>query len=577
MQYRRISPLIRAAALVWIGVGGLACQGDSDEQAGGQATEEALPAVGFVDVTESAGIRFEHRTGAYGAKFFPEMAGAGGGFFDYDGDGWQDILLVNGMDWSTNPDGRSAQDGLALFRNSGDGTFVDVTSEAGLTTELYGMGMAAADFDNDGDVDLLITAVGPNRFYRNNGDGTFSDVSASVGVDDPAWSTSAMFFDYDRDGWLDLYVGNYVVWGTGHDLFCSLDGTVKAYCTPEIYTGQPSRLYHNQGDGTFIDVTELAGVDRPGKALGVALLDFNGDSWPDFVVANDTDPDFLFENNADGTFTERGLVSGMAFDESGKARAGMGIDIGVVDATGKETIFVGNFSNEMIGVYRNLGNGSYVDRAAVSQIGRSSLLYLTFAVFLFDVDLDFDLDLFVANGHVQPEIEEIQQSVTFKQRSLLYINDGDGRFEETGQQAGPFFVERIVGRGAAYADYDRDGDLDILVTTNGGSPHLLKNTLLERTIQQPYVRVTLEGTRSNRDAIGARVTAYLGDRELPQVVRTGSSYLSQSELTLTFGLGTAKQIDSLRVEWPSGDSAVSGAISRGSSVLWREGDQEPIF
>ena len=375
----------------------------------------------FVDVTQEAGIDFSHYSGAFGKKYFPEMAGGGGGFFDYNGDGWEDILLINGSDWSEN---QAEVTTPALYKNLQDGTFQDVTEEAGLDISIYGMGFAAADYDNDGDQDLVITAVGPDYFFENVG-GSFKDITTEAGINNEVWSTSPMFFDYDNDGWLDVFIANYVEWSETTDKFCSLDGENKAYCTPEIYTGVPSKLYKNLGNGSFEDVSEAAGIsDHAGKSLGVALLDFNDDGLMDFVVANDTSPDFLFRNLGNGSFDEIGLQAGIALDENGKARAGMGIDVGVVDDTGEETIFIGNFSNEMIGVYRDLGNGSYIDRAAVSQIGRSSLLYLTFGLFLFDYDLDYDLDVFVANGHVQPEVEDVQQAVTFRQRPLLYSNEG---------------------------------------------------------------------------------------------------------------------------------------------------------
>ncbi|RMD90160.1 MAG: CRTAC1 family protein [Calditrichaeota bacterium] len=530
----------------------------------------------FTDVTRQAGIDFVHYNGAYGKKYFPEMAGSGCGFLDYDSDGWLDILLVNGKNWPSHPG--KTEPTLALYRNRGDGTFEDVTKQVGLAVPIYGMGMAAADYDNDGDTDLLITAVGPNKFFRNDG-GKFTDITEQAGVGDPAWSTSAMFFDYDKDGFLDLYVCNYVKWSEETDLWCTLDGKTKAYCTPEIYTGEPSRLYHNRGDGTFEDVTVSSGVyNEEGKSLGVALLDFNDDGWPDFAVANDTQPDFLYRNNGPGpngkvTFSEIGLISGMALDESGKARAGMGIDVGVVDETGEETIFVGNFSNEMIGVYRDLGHGSYIDRAAISQVGNASLLYLTFGLFLFDYDYDFDLDLFAVNGHVQPEIEEVQQAVTFKQPCLFYNNLGNGRFEEIGHKIGEPFTIPIVGRGAVYGDYDRDGDLDILVSVNNGPPMLLRNEAIPQQREQlgNYLRVRLQGTKSNRDGIGAKVVAKLGNKTLPQYVKTGSTYLSQNELTLTFGLGDRKQLDELTVYWPSGIVDSLQNIQGGQEIVIREG------
>ncbi len=546
--------------LIWMG-----CGAESEPEATSTTSEPEAPTVTFTEVAEAVGLDFTHYTGAYGKKYFPETTGAGGGFLDYDGDGQMDLLLVNSKNWPSSP---GTDPTSALYRNQGDGTFRDVTQQAGLSTPLYGMGMAAADYDNDGDPDLLLTAVGPNRFYRND-NGTFTDISSTVGIKDDGWSTSAMFFDYDNDGHLDLYVANYVAWSEETDLWCTLDGETKAYCTPETYTGVSSTLYRNQGDGTFQDVTRQAGVySEDGKSLGVALLDFNDDDWLDLVVANDTQPDFLFKNNGDGTFEDVSITSGMALDENGKARAGMGIDVGVVDDTGEETLFIGNFANEMIGVYRDLGEGTYLDRAAASRIGRSSLLSLSFGLFLFDVDLDTDLDLFVANGHVQPEVEAIQQAVTFKQAPQLFVNTGNGRFADTSAQAGPGFGTPIVGRGAAYADYDLDGDLDVLVTTNADRPRFFQNNLANAANQ--FVRVTLEGAQSNRDGIGAKVTAYIAGKAHPRMVKTGSSFASQSELALTFGLGTAAQVDSLIVRWPSGTTHTLGPVSKGETIHVRE-------
>lgn len=527
-------------------------------------------AIEFMDVTQEAGIDFVHDNGAFGKKYMPETTGAGCGFFDYDNDGRQDILLINSVDWPGNAQER--RQSLALYRNLGDGRFREVAQEVGLVASVYGMGMAAADYDNDGDTDLLLTAVGPNQFFRNDG-GKFTEIGEQAGLADPAWSTSAMFFDYDKDGLLDLYVCNYVQWTEDTDLWCTLDGKTKAYCTPEIYTGVPSKLFHNKGDGTFEDVTVQSGVySEEGKALGVALLDFNDDGWLDFVVSNDTQPDFLYQNEAGKSFREVGLISGMALDESGKAGAGMGIDVGVVDETGEETIFIGNFANEMIGVYRDLGKGAFVDRAAISKVGHRSLLYLTFGLFLFDYDYDFDLDLFATNGHVQPEIETVQQAVTFRQPSLLYENRGQARFQDVSASFGEALRKPIVGRGAAYADYDQDGDLDVLVAVNNGAPMLLRNSLLpENGASANYLRVRLVGTTSNRDAVGAKVTVALNQRILRQYVRTGGSYMSQSELVLTFGLGRQEAADRLSVEWPSGLQETFDKVGKGEVII-REGE-----
>ncbi len=556
-------------------IGLSACQSTGQKSGAGDAAAITEPVVvAFADVAAESGIDFVHHNGAYGKKYFPEMVGAGGGWLDYDGDGWPDLLLVQGKNWPSHP---GPDPTLKLYRNLQDGRFADVTTAAGLDVSVYGMGMAAADYDNDGDTDLLITCLGPNKFFRNEG-GRFREIAGEIGLADPAWSTSAMFFDYDKDGWLDLYVCNYVKWSEETDIWCSLDGKTKGYCTPEVYPGEPSKLYRNLGNGRFADVTRSSGVySEEGKSLGVALLDFNNDGWPDFAVANDTQPDFLYENNGPGpdgqvTFSEKGLVSGFALDESGKARAGMGIDVGVVDDSGEETIFVGNFSNEMVGVYRDLGSGSYVDRAAISQIGYPSLLYLTFAVLLFDYDLDGDLDLLAVNGHVQPEVETVQQAVTFRQPTLLFANMGEGKFREISKAIGEPLVRPIVGRGAACADYDRDGDADILITVNNGAPLLLRNGLDPgKSGKNNYLRVKLIGTKSNRDGIGARVVARVGGKGLQRWVKTGSTYLSQSELTLTFGTGSHTVVEELSVHWPGGETTTLTHLSTGREITIREG------
>ncbi|HET6568268.1 MAG TPA: CRTAC1 family protein, partial [Rhodothermales bacterium] len=502
----------------------------------------------FVDATQAAGLGdFRHETGAEGRMLFPETMGSGCGFIDYDGDGWLDILVAGGGTWPGS--NKKPIQPVWLYHNNGDGTFSLKTREAGLEDiQAYSIGFAVADYDNDGDQDFYLTTLGPNMLFRNDA-GIFTEVAEAAGVaGDAVWSSSAIFFDADRDGWLDLYAGNYVRWSLETDIFCTLDGETKDYCTPQSYTGVPGRFYHNNGDGTFSDRTEKAGfLPATGKALGIAAFDFNRDGWPDLMVANDTEPNQLFVNDGDGTFTERGVTSGVAYDESGKTRAGMGIDAGVVDSTGEISIFVGHFTREMIGVWRYRGDGMFVERAAASKIGRPSLATLTFGLFLFDADLDGDLDLFAANGHVNPGIEKISR-YAYAEPAHLFINQGDGTFGDAAPEIGGVLQEKLVARGAAYADYDRDGDVDILLSENGGGLHLWRSELNSTA----YLRVHVEGGESNRSALGTRLVAIAGGQRMERRITSGASYLSASEQVATFGLGTHRQVDSLIAYWPGG-------------------------
>lgn len=518
----------------------------------------------FTDVTESAGIRFTHNTGAFGAKYMPETFGSGALWLDADGDGWQDLLLVNGAPW---PGRNEAATPAALYRNDGDGTFTDVTRGSGLDAALYGLGGAAADFDNDGHVDVYLTALGPNRLFRGAGDGTFTDVTEAAGVGDPGFSTAALWFDYDRDGHLDLFVGNYVRWTPETDLFCSLTGDAKSYCTPESYQGQSGTLYRNRGDSTFEDVTEAAGVRAPSsKALGAVMLDHDDDGWMDLFVANDTQPDQLFENRGDGTFEDVGVLAGVAFSDAGVARAGMGADAADYDGSGRPDLVIGHFSTEMMALYHNEGNGLFIDEGPRSAIGRATLPTLTFGCFFFDFDLDGWPDVFAANGHVADDVERVQTRITYAQPPQLFRNDG-GRFEEVNAPGTALAVPQ-VGRGAAYADFDRDGDLDVLVTANGGRPRLLRN---DGGNANRMLRIRTVGTASNRDGVGARIDVTAGGRTRWQRVRTGSSYLSQSELAVTFGLGARTRADAVEVTWPSGRVDRLGAVPADRTITVEEG------
>ena len=535
--------VLSAAVVCLLGAG---C-GPRDSQDGNPAVVTAAADVVFTDVTSAAGIDFVHHNGRSGKKWLPETLGSGCAFLDFNNDNWPDILLVNSKGWESDPKQKTA---MALYRNSGKGTFTDVTKEAGLAIEMYGMGVAVADYDNDGYQDFYITALEGDRLFRNQGDGSFRDVAEQAGIDNANFGTSAAWLDYDRDGLLDVFVANYVVWSPQNDLWCSLDGETKSYCTPESYYGVSSRLYRNVGGGEFEDVTTPAGIlDDTSKALGVALLDFDGDGWLDIFQANDTQPNKLYRNNGDGTFSDKGLASGVAFAEDGKARGAMGVDAADYDRSGRPHLLIGNFSNEMLSLYRNEGNGLFVDEAPTSAVGRASLLYLTFGTFFFDYDLDSYLDIFAANGHLEQEISRVQPKVQYKQAPLLFRNTGRGRFELANEKVGADFARPVVARGAAYGDYDRDGDLDVLISTNDGPAYLLRN---DGGNANSYLRLKLVGRESNRSGIGTVVKVRSASGEQWQMVRSGSSYCSQSELPLTFGLGGDLVVEQIEVVWPSG-------------------------
>ena len=535
-------------------------------------------AIEFTDVTTEAGIRFKHNTGAFGKKYLPETIGSGCAFLDYDNDGWQDILLVNSMDWPENKKRRSYS---ALYHNNKDGTFTDVTAQAGLGLEMYGIGAAVADYDNDGNVDIYITTVGPNHLFRNMGGGKFVDVTARAGVGDPGFSTAAAWFDYDNDGKLDLFVGNYVEWSPETDQNCTLDGKNKSYCTPQTYKGQSPTLYHNRGNGSFENVTARAGMNDPaGKTLGVALLDYDDDGWMDLFVANDTEPNKLYRNNRNGTFTDNAVIAGVAFSESGTARAGMGVDAADYDGSGRQSVVIGNFTNESIALYHNDGTGLFTDDAPASGIGKMSSQSLTFACFFFDYNLDGLVDIFAANGHVSDDISVVQPTVKYAQPPHLFHNKGRKKFEEVTAKLGRALNRAIVGRGAAYGDIDNDGDLDLLLTTNNGAARLLRN---DNANQNDLLRVRTVGARANRDGVGAKVVVKTSKgRSIFAMVRTGSSYCSQAELPLTFGLGKPEEgvTLSLEVTWPGGQKDRISDVKPNQSIVVQEGKgviaSEPI-
>ncbi|HEU0368291.1 MAG TPA: CRTAC1 family protein, partial [Candidatus Acidoferrum sp.] len=533
----------------------------------------AQAGVQFVDVTAKAGIRFVHNNGAFGKKFLPETIGPGVAFIDYDNDGWPDIFLVNGTDW---PGHVAKHTTPKLYHNNHDGTFTDVTRKAGLDVEMYGIGVAVGDYDNDGYDDLFVTAYGQSRLFHNNGPDktgnvTFSDVTQKAGLSGvKEFSTSAAWVDYDKDGRLDLVVGNYVQWSPENDLYCTMDGKNKSYCTPESYRGTSVRLWHNDGGGRFSDATQKSGLGEPtSKTLGVAMLDYDNDGWPDLLFSNDTQPNKLYKNNGNGTFTEKAVVAGVAFSEDGVARAGMGVDTFDYDRSGNTSLMITNFSNQMISLYHNEGKGLFVDEAPRSDVGRASLLTLGFGCFFFDYDLDGWPDILVANGHIDPDIQKVQVNVKFAEPPHLFRNLGKGKFAEVTKSAGAEFASARVGRSVAYADVFNDGRLDVLFSTNAGAPHLFRNTAAGNANHS--VRLKLTGTKSNRDGIGAVVKLTTPDGTQTQMLRSGSSYLAANELALTFGLGQWSKADAVEIRWPSGQVDKLSDVSAGQTLMVTEG------
>jgi hypothetical protein len=527
----------------------------------------AAPApIHFTDITQKAGIHFTHNNGAFGKKYLPETMGPGVAFIDYDNDGWQDIFIVNGTAWPGHPGHVTTP---VLYHNNHDGTFTDVTKKAGLAIPMYGMGVAVGDYDNDGWDDLFVTAYGQNHLFRNNHNGTFTDVTKKAGLTTPPeFSASAAWVDYDRDGHLDLLVANYVDWSPAKDRYCSMDGKAKSYCTPETYPGASVRLWRNNGNGTFTDVTKKAGLyDSSSKSLGIAILDANQDGWPDIAISNDTQPNKLYINNRNGTFTEQGVAAGIAYSDDGVARAGMGIDAGDYDRSGYPGILVTNFSNQMLALYQNQRNGLFVDTAPSSEVGRSSLLTLGFGCFFFDYDLDGWPDFYVADGHLDDSIERIQQRIRFAEPPHLYHNLAGKGFDDVSAQMGQSFDAARVARGAAYGDINNDGAPDIVITTNNGPASLFLN----EGATNHALRIKLAGTKSNRDGIGAVVSVKSATTFQKQMLRSGSSYLSASELVLTFGLGSSAKADAIEVRWPSGAVDHLSNINADQIVTIREG------
>lgn len=558
----------------------------------------ATGAVQFSDVTRKAGITFTHTSGAVGQKYYPETFGSGVCVIDYDRDGWPDLFFVNGRAWTSDeqhaaksapsPPRQSVSPPAhpALYHNNRNGTFTDVTKQVGLAFDSYGMGCAVGDYDNDGFSDLVVTGYGPVHLFHNTGKGSFVDVTAASRLNDAGWSTCAVWFDYDGDGDLDLFICHYVQWTPQTDLACRLSGHVKLFCGPDPYRGESNRLYRNElidGRRVFTDVTQAAGLLNPrGKTLGAALVDYDGDGRLDLAVANDQVPNFLYRNNGDGTFTDDSLLLGLSVGRFGVAKAGMGIDAADLLNDGSVAILIGNFAGEGLTLHlRERVAGPppgqppppmapaslFKDDAPRLGLTRPSLPFLTFGVAFFDADLDGRLDVVTANGHVDADlVKSLERSVTYRERPLLFVaRDGQPPYAEIGAAAG--LSTPMVGRGVVYLDYDHDGDLDLVLTENGGPVHLYRN---EGRPKGSWLRLDLRGTVSNRDAIGAVVKVTVLGVTQTRMVKSGSSYLSQSEHTLTFGLGKVDTADRIEIHWPTGKMQTMEKITANQQITITE-------
>jgi hypothetical protein len=552
------------------------------------AAPDGTAGVRLVDVTRQAGISFRHQSGASGRLYLPETMGAGCAFLDYDGDGWQDLFLVN----SGRLPGFRGKGPFypALYRNRGDGTFEDVTRQAGLAFECYGMGCAVGDYDNDGREDLYVTALGGNHLFRNErtptGEAHFVETTRQAGVAGYGFSTSCAWVDVDRDGDLDLFVCHYARWRPEINRVCS-SPVGPSLCRPDTYQGEPSVLYRNNGDGTFTDVSVAAGIASPagkspgvpvwdysgGKSLGVAVCDYDRDGWPDLAIANDMEPNQLYRNQRDGTFREVGAETRMARGRNGEARGGMGIDTADPLNDGHEVILVGNFSQEGLAFFREDGQGGFADQADEVGLFGPSLPFVVFGALFCDYDLDGFPDILTANGHVSPHVERLGGSITFTQRLALYHNTGPGpdglpHYVEVGERAGAALGTRRVWRGLAWADYDRDGDPDFLITACNDRLMLLRN---DRGNANHWLKVRLKGVKSNREGLGSRVTVEAAGRRQTGWVRSGSSYASSSELKALFGLGSASQAERITVRWPSGMAQTLTNVAGDREILVEEG------
>ena len=538
--------MMGVAARTVASCGALACICATSTLRGAPTIQSEGAAVAFTDITREAGLEFQPVNGASALKHIVETMGSGALFFDFDDDGWVDVFLVDGG--SVSEPAVAARARHRLYRNKANGRFEDVTGASGIEHHEYGMGACAADYDNDGRVDLYLTSYGPDQLYHNDGNGKFTDVTRRADVGSELLGASCAFADIDNDGDVDLFVANYV--DPDSSKVCG-DARARAYCRPDVYSGVPSAMYRNNGDGTFTDTTKAAGLDRTdGKALGVVFADYDHDGRVDLFVANDLTRNFLYHNEAKGTFKEVGLPAGVALASDGRVRAGMGTDFGDYDGDGLPDLVVTNFESETHSLFRNLGKGLFADATFESGVGPLTLPFLGFGVAFFDYDNDADLDLAIANGHVLDNTRLFRSTSRYAQRNLLLRNDANRRFTDVGRQSGPAWALEKVSRALASGDIDNDGDLDLLVSNNGQPPDLLRNDGGARSGNALLIR--LRGRESNRDGIGAMVTATVGSRRLVREVRAGSSYLGQNDVRLHIGLGRAPTVDRLDIRWPSG-------------------------
>ena len=531
----------------------------------------------FHDMSQAAGIAFRHHAGMRGKKYMPETVGSGCAFLDFDGDGWMDLLFVNSTDWP-GPGARAHYP--ALYRNNRDGTFADVTAQAGLRLDLYGMGAAVGDYDNDGYPDVYLTCIGPNHLFHNNGDGTFTDVTSAAGVAgapvEPGgirwkWSASAAWVDYDRDGNLDLFVTNYVKWTPDTDPWCGVRG-IKAYCPPTNFEGVPSLLYRNRGSGQFEDVSEESGIAGTiGKSFGVAVADYDRNGWPDLAVSNDLQDNFLFVNGEGKRFEERGLEAGMALAPTGIPRAGMGIDAADWRNDGTFGLIVGNFSREGLALFQHDGKDRFTEVTYPANLGESSILSLTFGLFFFDYDLDGRQDIFAANGHIDDFVHRTDALVTYEQLPLLYRGRPNGTFENAGPRSGPALAAKRVLRGAAHGDLDNDGDPEIAVVWNNRRGEIWRN---DGDVQGRWIGLQLRGSRSNRDGIGALVRLTSSGVTQTAYRHSGGSFLSEHDPRIRFGLGRSERAESIDIRWPSGTASRFDNVSGGRYYVAEEDQRQ---